>query len=372
MSKTLVDELEAGTEVYGFDAMRGIQAGREFYVAMCKLKIIPKLFLFNGKELPPELRAQRTLRDDRIPEIANYILNNPDDYIFSSLMASVDGKMTFSPAPSVGERGKIGRLYISMDSTLVINDGQHRRAGIERALKQKPELGNETVPVVFFSDKGLKRCQQMFADLNKHAIKPTKSLSILYDHRDNFSQFIVKLSNVVDIFRGRVELEKTSVSRKSSKFFTLNGIAESTRELLKSRGKPSPKKVSEEQQNMAVEFWNTISKNIPEWNLLSEKRVSAEELRREFVHGHGNILQALGIVGNVLINQYPKDWPSKLKGLQKLDWSRSSPIWESRLMINGSMIKNKIGIELSANIILKTCGVKLPPEREEFERRKSR
>ena len=42
MSKTLADELETGTDVFGFDAMRGVQAGREFYVAMCPMKIIPK------------------------------------------------------------------------------------------------------------------------------------------------------------------------------------------------------------------------------------------------------------------------------------------------------------------------------------------
>ncbi len=34
------------------------------------------------------------------------------------------------------------------------------------------------------------------------------------------------------------------------------------------------------------------------------------------------------------------------------------------------MLKNKIGIELAANTILKACGAKLPPEREEFEKQK--
>ena len=42
MSKELADELETGSDVFGFDAMRGVQAGREFYVAMCPMKIIPK------------------------------------------------------------------------------------------------------------------------------------------------------------------------------------------------------------------------------------------------------------------------------------------------------------------------------------------
>ena len=40
---------------YSFDALRGIQAGREFYVAMCPLKIIPKLFIFNEEEVSPQL-----------------------------------------------------------------------------------------------------------------------------------------------------------------------------------------------------------------------------------------------------------------------------------------------------------------------------
>ena len=70
----------------------------------------------------------------------------------------------------------------SMSAKFVINDGQHRRAGIEAALRENPELGDETIAVVFFLDVGLRRCQQMFADLNRYAVRPTTSLSILYDH----------------------------------------------------------------------------------------------------------------------------------------------------------------------------------------------
>lgn len=361
MSKTLIDELQTGTEVYGFDALRGIQAGREFYVAMCPLKIIPKLFIFNEHDLPSQLRAQRTLRKSRIPMIANYIINNSEDYIFSSLTASVDGNMKFSATPSLGENGKLGRLYISMDSRLLINDGQHRRAAIEEALKEKPELGNEMISVVFFKDKGLKRSQQMFSDLNKHAVKPTKSLSILYDHRDSFSQFIVKLANAVEMFRSRVELEKTAISNRSTKFFTLNGIADATRALLKLKSK----KISDEQQKLAAEFWDEVAKNIPEWNLLIEKKVTAGELRKEYVHAHTNVLNALGMAGHVLITQYPDSWKQKLKPLEKIDWARDSQIWDGKLLIDGRMIKTKAGIKKAADEILKACDMMTL---EQFER----
>ena len=353
MSKELADELETGTEVYGFDALRGYQAGREYYVAMCPLKIIPKLFTFNEFDLPPQLRAQRILRESRIPQIANYIVNNPKDYVFSSLTVSVDGKMKFSPAPSAGDKGKIGRLYVSMNCKLLINDGQHRRAAIEEALKQKPELGNETISVVFFEDRGLVRSQQMFADLNKNAVKPTKSLGILYDHRDTFSQFIVKLVNALPIFHGRVELEKTSISHRSQKFFTLNGISDATRFLL---GQNS-KNPSESEQKLVAEFWDEVSKNMPDWQLLINKKVSPKELRQEYVHAHTNLISALGMAGKVLLNEYRDTWKQKLKGLQKIDWSRDNKAWNGSLLLDGRLLKNRQGMKNAANQILLACGV---------------
>ena len=44
---------------YVFPAIKGVQAGHEYYVTMCPLRIIPRMFLFNEEELPPEMRAQR-------------------------------------------------------------------------------------------------------------------------------------------------------------------------------------------------------------------------------------------------------------------------------------------------------------------------
>jgi len=76
---------------YVFTALRGQQAGREYYVVMCPMKLIPKIFLFDEDELPPELRAQRVLNRARIPDISHYIINNPTDYAFASLTASIDG-----------------------------------------------------------------------------------------------------------------------------------------------------------------------------------------------------------------------------------------------------------------------------------------
>jgi DNA sulfur modification protein DndB len=73
---------------YVFPAIKGVQARREYYISMCPMRLIPKLFTFNDEELPAELRAQRTLNKNRLPEMARYILDNRDNYTFSAITAS--------------------------------------------------------------------------------------------------------------------------------------------------------------------------------------------------------------------------------------------------------------------------------------------
>ena len=72
----------AGTNTHTFKAIRGKQAGRSFYTAMCTLKSIAKIFTFNDADIPAEHRAQRTLRKSRIPRIRDYILQNPGRLYF--------------------------------------------------------------------------------------------------------------------------------------------------------------------------------------------------------------------------------------------------------------------------------------------------
>ena len=112
---------------------------------------------------------------------------------------------------------------------------------------------------------GLKRSQQMFSDLNKNAVKPTKSLNILYDHRDLFSKFIVNLVGSIDIFEDRVELEKTTISNRSVNAFTLSGVTDASLRLI---GLRKSRKPSEDEKKLIKEFWETVSKNITEWQLL--------------------------------------------------------------------------------------------------------
>ena len=94
---------------------------------MCPLRLLPKIFLFDEEELVPELRAQRTLNKSRLPEMARYVLDNKDSYVFSAITASIDGDTRFEALIEEGDGKRIGLLHVSMEAQFIINDGQHRR-----------------------------------------------------------------------------------------------------------------------------------------------------------------------------------------------------------------------------------------------------
>lgn len=338
---------------YSFPAVRGVQAGRPFYIATCPLRIIPKIFIYDEEEVPPELRAQRTLNKARIPEMSRYLVDNPDDYVFSALTASVGSEVSFIEQENAPN---IGTLKVSMNTSILINDGQHRRAAIEEAIKHKPELGQDNIAIVFYIDEGLNRSQQMFADLNQHAIRPSSSLSTLYDDRDSGARVAKYLANNAKPFIGFTEMEKGSIPVKSNKIFALSAIKLATRALL---GKGPKDDFSEDEKEFALQFWNCINDNMTEWKLVQDKKLAVSEFRQEYLTAHGIALQAIAIVGNHLLDFAEKERVATLEKLNSVNWRKSNPEWVKRAMMHGKLSKASSNIFLTALEIKRQLGLEL-------------
>ncbi|MFD6377632.1 DNA sulfur modification protein DndB [Streptomyces albidoflavus] len=349
---------------YTFPAIRGIQAGREFYVSMCPLRLIPKIFIFDEEELPPELRAQRILNKGRLPGLSKYILDNPDDYIFSALTASVDGDMDFESHGADGVGFRTGQLRIAMDARFLINDGQHRRAAIELALRENPDLSEETIAVVFFQDAGLARSQQMFADLNRHAVRPGRSIGVLYDHRDTSSLVVRSMISQSSTFKGYVEMEKSNLSPRSRKMFTLSALYFGTQALLQGLEIEGDKAT-----NLAQSYWEAIDESLPEWAQVRAKELSATEMRRDFIHSHGIALHALGRIGNSLFRESTArgKWKKQLAPLKSVNWTRANPHWEGRAIVGGRVSKSHQNVTLTVNYLRNHLGLDLSPEEQRVE-----
>lgn len=344
-----------------FPVIRGLQAHREYYVAMWSLRMLRQISIFDEDELPPELRAQRILNKSRIPEIANYMIDNPDDYVFSALTVSIDSDVSFEPLPG---QDKLGLLRVSMDAHFIINDGQHRRAAIIEALKQRPELEHETIAVVFFLDIGLERCQQMFADLNRHAIRPSRSLGLLYDHRNDKARLAKMVIMKSEIFRDLVDMEKSSLAPRSRKLFTLSAFYNASADLVNGLATGN----LQEDADLARTFWEEAAKHFPMWGQVREGKLPSSEVREGFIHSHGIALQAIGKAGNALMHRYPNDWKKQLKALEKIDWSRNNAkLWEGRAIIGGKVSKSTTNVVLVTNVIKKALTLTLSEEEQRVE-----
>jgi DNA sulfur modification protein DndB len=345
---------------YVFPAIRGVQAGREYYVSMCPLRLLPRLFLFDEEELLPEVRAQRTLNKGRIPDIARYIVQNRDSYTFSAITVSIDGGVEFAPvSTSSPSTFRMGSLTVAMDAKFIVNDGQHRRAAIVEALQDRPDLGDETIAVVFFVDRGLERCQQMFADLNRYAVKPSASLGILYDHRSAAAHIARHLSLTSPVFKNLIESERSSLSPRARKLFTLSALHFAILELLTTDELEDFTGASKK----CHEFWERVAEQIPEWNYVRESKMTAGEVRADFIHSHAIVLHALGRVGRALYQLPASERAKKLKRLRAVDWSRkNAATWEGRAMVGGSMAKAAQNITLTTNEIKRVLGLKLGPD----------
>jgi DNA sulfur modification protein DndB len=251
-----------------------------------------------------------------------------------------------------------------MEARFIINDGQHRRAAIIEALEHRPELAHETIAVVFFLDIGLERCQQMFADLNRYAIRPSRSLGLLYDHRNDKARLAKLVIMKSEFFRDIVDMEKSSLAKRSRKLFTLSAFYNACADLV--NGMATGNLI--EDANLARRFWESVAKHFPAWGQVREGRLPASEVREGFIHSHGIALQALGKAGNTLLKNYPENWEEKLKNIEKIDWSRANAkLWEGRTLIGGKISKVTTNVILTTNAIKKTLSLPLNEEEKRVE-----
>ena len=301
--------------VYRFPVVKGVQARKEYYIGMVPLKAISKIFVADDDIVLPEYRAQRRLNTSRIPVISRYILNNRDDYVFSALAASIDGDFKFIASETNSD---LGVLEIPMDAHFLINDGQHRKAAILEALEEDESLGNETISVVFYKDVGLERSQQIFTDLNKHAVKTSNSIAELYDSRDDLAVMTRRAISKVPFINAYTDKEKDNLGKYSSKLFTLNTFYQANQKIVLKQ------EVDEHTEYFLEEFWKAVSENMVQWKELQRKEISKVDLRENYIITQAVVIRAMGNIGRYFYTHPEVNMTESLSGLKKVDWSRSA------------------------------------------------
>ncbi len=339
-----------------FPAMRGQIGQRTYYSCLMKLNAIPKMFTFRDWiEFTPEDREQRVLNKKRVPDIARYITENEDGYLFSAITASYKCDVAFT---ALNGNADIGTLEMEFeDANFVINDGQHRCAAIAHAVKENPAIGEEAISVLLFPYESRERVQQMFSDLNRFVVKTSKSLDILYDKRDPKAQVTLEISERVPVFHGMVDKDAVSLPARSPKLFNLSSLYDANEELLKNvaDGEASHDHLIK----VAAEYWTAVSKAMPDWTKVKNGDLRAIDLRQEKISSHAVVLRALGAAGADLMQADPQGWKNRLLDLVEIDWSKKNTDWDNVCIVANSVVSNRQARAATKAYIKQRLGLEL-------------
>jgi DNA sulfur modification protein DndB len=321
-------------------ALRGKMGTRTYYSCLMPLEAILNMFKFDPEErqwtdLSPEQREQRALNKSRVPAITSYILDNEDDYLFASITASYKAEPIFVSSPQPDGSDNIGTLKVKMGDDLIINDGQHRCAAIVEAVKKNPALASQTISVLLFPWENIKRVQQMFTDLNRHVVKTSKSLDVLFDQRDPVSIVTMFALDKVPLFKELTEKVDASLKAKSTKIFTLAALYDANHDLLKDQDENDV----EGNTKRLVEYWTVVAQHMPDWGKVLKGQKLAGEVRSDSISTHSTVLRALGGLGAELMKS--DDWRDRLAALEHIEWSKTNPDWQDVCIVANSVVSNR-------------------------------
>lgn len=186
-------------------ALHGHFGNWTYYVALIKLSELMERVGYarqlQQNERLSQLIQRRLDEDRRAEDIAQYLLATQDRFFNSLVIGVLGGAPEWHPFSlsasreghdlgSVVERDQelVGYLQLSGQEALFALDGQHRLAGIKRALAKRPELGSEKQSVLFVPHQntaaGLIRTRSLFISINKRAVPVNRRDIIALDEVD--------------------------------------------------------------------------------------------------------------------------------------------------------------------------------------------
>jgi DNA sulfur modification protein DndB len=325
---------------YSLPAIRGIQAGREYYVCMVPVSLLPKLFphlsiIADRDETAIEYRYQRQLDNKRANALSDYILagmGKGDIYTLSSASSSVkvDG-MEFIP---YADGVDLGTLCVPMDGEFYLFDGQHRIRGLILAAINNAEIKDETISLVLYCHVSVTRDQQAFADMNGNARVPSKSLSLTFDHRDSAAALSRKILDQCPSIKALIDFERSGCSGKNARLFPFQGFHRANQILVAGE--------FDEQENLsyAVEVWETVCENIAVYAQVKTGEITAAKARETSVAVTQVALEAIAHKGKEIRSTNYDKRMKCLRALVEFDWSRTNPDVVAATTKDGRMVKN--------------------------------
>ena len=206
-------------------ALRGVMGDWVYYSCLMDLGEIGKRVRYAEEIHSNEALSdmiQRQLNRGRSAQIAEYLKEQPERFFNSLVVATYGGQPNWHAISRVHSKANadelktlseetiasIGFLTLRGDEKLFALDGQHRLAGIKKAIKDGLDSDPyDEVSVIFVAHqdtkRGLERTRRLFTTLNKTAKPVSKGDIIALDEDDVMAICVRRLIEDTDLFSGK-------------------------------------------------------------------------------------------------------------------------------------------------------------------------
>lgn len=359
-----------------FEAARGQQGELEYYVTTMRFGELAKNVgyaereLGEGAEMPAELARQRKLNIKRVrEEMKPYLLQN-SDHFFSAIAVEVvrpgDQSHDIKFVPNA-DNPDFGRIQFDGTELLQAVDGQHRLKAIQLAVQEQPELARESIAVVFLPHRSIQRSQQLFSDLNRYAKTPSKTLGLLFEHREFAARVAKSWAKNCRAFKdGRTNMETNSLVVKSKHLITLSVLYECARSLIakdyeKKKWDREELEAEAERVGRQLSEWydEVVIPALPEIELAITGGIKPVDLRSRYVYPHSVGWRAIATAVRAAKEQRPNNWKDVVtRGLSAIDWSITNQSeWEGSALVAGAMANRRQNIERTATVVMLKLGL---------------
>jgi DGQHR domain-containing protein len=329
----------------------------------------PKNHKSNAEEL-----MNRPLIHTHVNEIAKYLLET-DSYILPSFIFN---SSTLIKVFAFGTGAvKFGYAVLPTNVDLYVTDGQHRLKAIEKAVKERPELLNDSVTVLVVQEEDIDQIHQDFADCAKNKPIPPAMLAA-FDVSNVLSKLTRQLSKDLVIFQGRIDKISKTLGKDPNYLFTMNQLRIGMAEFLFGS---SRKQVIEARTNQqkgdyrillekAKTFYIDFAQINDTWKLLLQPtsqtvNLDLYALRQERIDFNTVGLQIISRVAHLIFfaNEFSEEQRNLLvNALASLDYRRDSGFWDNSVIIddggNRKIVTQSAAVDKGCKIALREVEVR--------------
>lgn len=270
-------------------------------------------------------RSQRELKKRKVKDFYDYLVDaatNGTPFIIPPLVGNCESDAEMK---CIGN-STVGSVRFPMDASIKLIDGQHRAEGIKDFIRNYNI--SLYIPILMTIKLPLGTRKQFFSDINNNASKPSATINMVYNGRDDVAQMMVSFLRKHNVFSVITDFEHNIVPSKSFYFVSFKALCDATTKFIGE----GDKKLNNEDVESLWQSWINFT-------AIEDIRhgTSQSEYKKDYIQFHAVMIVAFGYAIQRLLKDYSPREITKLID----DLSVNTDTWQREEFF---LIKNWGGI----------------------------